>query len=406
VSSAAIHEAVAARQDEMIATRRDLHQHPELAFEETRTAGIIADRLRALGLEVRAGVGRTGVLGVLRRVPAQWRDGDQAGEGARTLMIRADIDALPVQEANAADYRSREPGKMHACGHDGHVAIALAVASVLAEQRADLPGTIVFAFQPAEERASGAEAMIRDGALRDPQVDAVIGLHLWNQLPVGMVGVRAGPIFASADEIILTVRGRGGHGAVPELNIDPIVAAAQIVTALQTLVSREISPFHPAVVTIGAIHGGTAFNVIADEVVLQGTVRTHDEADREHLLRRIPELAAHVAEGLRATCETRNDIGIPPCVSDAAMAEWVRRAAVATVGTDHVTADCVQTVGDDMAFFLNAVPGCYFLVGAGNTARGITAPHHSAHFDIDEACLPIGAEVLIRAALDYLAGQP
>ncbi len=391
-----IHAAVAAHQGEMIATRRDLHQHPELAFEETRTAAIIADRLRALDLEVRTGIGRTGVVGVLR--------GGQAGAGARTIMIRADIDALPVQEANTADYHSQEPGKMHACGHDGHVAIALAVAAVLAERRGEIPGNVVFAFQPAEERASGAEEMIRDGAMADPQVEAVIGLHIWNQLPVGTVGVRPGPIFASADEIILTVRGRGGHGAMPELNIDPVVAAAQIVTALQTLVSREISPFHPAVVTIGAIHGGTAFNVIADEVVLQGTVRTHDAADRAHLMRRIPELAAQVAGGLRASCATRSDIGIPPCVSDATMADLVRRAAEATVGADHVTADCIQTVGDDMAFFLNAVPGCYFLVGAGNPARGITAPHHSAHFDIDEGCLPIGAEVLARAALAYLAG--
>ncbi len=204
---------------------------------------------------------------------------------------------------------------------------------------------------------------------------------------------------------MLTVRGRGGHGAVPQGNIDPIVVAAQIVSALQTLVSREIAPFHPAVVTIGSIHGGTAFNVTPDEVELRGTVRTHDETDRAHLMKRIPELAEQIAAALRATCAFRSDIGIPPCVSDTSMAELVRRAAVATVGEDHVTADCIQTVGDDMAFFLNAVPGCYFLVGAGNAERGITAPHHSAHFDIDEDCLPIGAEVLIRAALDYLAGQ-
>ena len=391
-----IHSAVMARYDEMVATRRDLHQHPELAFEETRTAAIIAERLRALGLETRTAIGRTGVVGVLR--------GGAAGADARTIMIRADIDALPIQEVTETTYRSQEPGKMHACGHDGHVAIALAAAAVLAERAADLPGNVVFAFQPAEERASGADEMIHDGALEDPHVDAVIGLHVWSQLPAGVVGVKPGAIFASADEIIITVRGRGGHGAIPEANVDPIVAAAQIVTALQTLVSREISPFHSAVVTIGAIHGGTAFNVIPDEVELRGTVRTHDAADRAHLLRRIPELAGEIAGGLRAQIAFRNDIGIPPCVSEDHMAEVVRRAASATVGADHVTADCIQMVGDDMAFFLNAVPGCYFLVGVGNAERSITAPHHNAHFDIDEAGLPVGAEVLMRATLDFLAG--
>jgi amidohydrolase len=203
--------------------------------------------------------------------------------------------------------------------------------------------------------------------------------------------------------VVLQVCGHGGHGAMPELSVDPVVVAAQIVTALQTLVSREISPFHSAVVTIGEIHGGTAFNVIADTVQMRGTVRTHDEHDRLHLLRRIGEIASQVATGMRATCEMTNDIGIPPCVSDPAMAALVRRAAVATVGEDHVTSDCVQMVGDDMAYFLNAVPGCYFLVGVGNAERGITASHHNAHFDLDETALPVGVEVLARAALDFLA---
>lgn len=386
---------IAAQRESLSAIRRDLHQHPELAFEEVRTAGIIADTLDQLGLEVRRGLGKTGVVGVLR--------GGQASEGSRTIMIRADIDALPIQEANDVPYRSQAPGKMHACGHDGHVAIGLTVAHVLAAQRDALPGTITFAFQPAEERASGAAEMIRDGALRDPAPDAVIGLHLWSPFPVGTVGVKAGPIFASADEIVLRVRGRGGHGAMPELNVDPIVIAAQIVSTLQTLISREIAPFHPAVVTIGSIHGGTAFNVIADEVELRGTVRTYDPADRAHLLRRIGELAQHVAQSMRGTCDLANDIGIPPCVSDPRMASLVRRAAAATVGEDHVQPDCMQTVGDDMAYFLNAVPGCYFLVGAGNVARGITAPHHNAHFDIDEGALTIGTEILARGALTFLA---
>ena len=389
-----ISAAVANQYDTMVAIRRDLHQHPEVAFEEVRTSSIVADRLRELGYTVRTGVGKTGVIGILR--------GGRATAVSRTIMIRADMDALPVQEENDVPYRSLVNGKMHACGHDGHVAIGLTVATVLAAQQSELPGTVMLLFQPAEERASGAFDMLQEGALTDPKVDATIGLHLWSPIPVGTVGVKSGPFFASADEIILTVRGRGGHGAMPELSVDPVIVAAQIITALQTLVSREISPFHPAVVTIGSIHGGTAFNIIADEVELRGTVRTYDDADRKHLLRRIPELASAVAMSMRAECSFRSDIGIPACINDVAIAEIVHNAAVATVGEAHVTADCMQSVSDDMAYFLEAVPGCYFAVGIGNADKGITAPHHNAHFNMDEAGLPIGAEVLIRAALDYL----
>ena len=390
----AIGTAIAAQQQTMVARRRDLHQHPELAFQEHRTAGIIAAELQRLGLEVRAGLGQTGVVGLLR--------GGQATAESRTIMIRADIDALPVEEANDVPYRSQEPGKMHACGHDGHVAIGLGVAAVLTGMRDELPGSVAFAFQPAEERASGAAAMISDGAL-ESRPQAVIGLHLFSPFEVGTVGVKPGPIFASADEFILTVRGRGGHGAMPELSVDPIVIAAQIVSALQTLVSREVAPLHAAVVTIGSIHGGTAFNIIADEVVMHGTLRTYDADDRHLLLRRIAEVAQHVAHSLRGSCLFATDIGIPPCISDARAAALVRQAAVTTVGADHIVADCMQTVADDMAYFLDAMPGCYFLVGVGNAERGITAPHHSARFDMDERALEVGAEVLTRSALHFLA---
>jgi amidohydrolase len=386
--------AVVEHTDDMIALRRDFHQHPELAFEETYTASVIASRLAAMDLEVRTKIGRTGVIGVLR--------GHRNSVNPRTIMIRADMDALPVQEANNVPYASQSPGKMHACGHDGHVAIVLTVAAILAKQRDTLSGNIIFAFQPAEERAGGAKEMIDDGALDNPKVDATIGLHLWSPFPIGTVGIKAGPIFASADEIILKVRGQGGHGAIPEQSVDPIIATAQIITALQTLVSREISPRHAAVVTIGTVHGGTAFNVIADEVDMHGTVRTYDPADYEHLMRRIPELANNIATSMRATCEFSVDVSIPPCINDAKMAEIVQRAAEATTSVTEIRADCSQTVGDDMSYFLNAVPGCYFLVGAGNVARGITATHHNASFDIDEACLPIGTEILTRAALAFL----
>lgn len=295
-------------------------------------------------------------------------------------------------------------GVMHACGHDGHIAIALTLAELLAGRREALRGAVKFAFQPAEERVGGAVQMIADGVMRDPDVDAVMGLHLWTPVPVGDVSVQAGAVFASADGLRLRVRGRGGHGAMPHLSVDPIVAAAEIVVAIQTLVSREISPFHPAVVTFGSISGGTAFNIIADKVELQGTLRAYDAADREHLRQRIGEVARAVAEGLRAEVDYELTVGCSACVNDAAMAALVRRAAEATVGPERVPGgDQRQAASDDMSAFLEAAPGCYFFVGAGNVARGITAPHHSPRFDIDEDALPIGLEVLARTALEYLA---
>ena len=386
---------IARRREALVELRRFFHRHPEIAGEEHETAAAIAGHLGRSGLDVTEGVGGTGVVALLRGT---------AGEGGKTLLVRADIDALPVQEANDVAYRSETPGKMHACGHDGHIAIALTLADLLASRRDQLHGAVKFAFQPAEERMSGAEPMIRDGVMRDPDVDAVIGLHIWSPTPVGDVVAQAGPFFASADEIVLTVRGRGGHGAMPHLNVDPIVAAAQIVVAVQTLLSREISPFHPAVVTFGSIHGGTAFNVVADEVVLHGTVRAYDAADREHLLRRIGEIARGVAASLRAEAEMDEVRGCPACVNHPGITELVRRAAEATVGAAHIPAgDQRQSVSDDMALFLESAPGCYFLVGSGNPARGIMAPHHSSRFDLDEDALPIGVEVMARAALEYLS---
>lgn len=384
---------IAARHGELVELRRYFHERPETAFEERETARDIAERLRRSGLEVMEGVGKTGVVGLLR---------GEAGPG-KTLLVRADIDALPVTEANDAPYRSRNQGKMHACGHDAHIAIALTLADVLGRHRGELAGNVKFAFQPAEELAAGAKPMIADGVMRDPEVDGVIGLHIWSQTPVGDVAIQEGPFFASADHVVLRVRGRGGHGAMPHLNVDPLVAAAQIVVALQTLISREISPFHPAVITFGSIHGGTASNVTADEVELQGTVRAYDVADRDHLLQRIEEVAGGIAGALRAKAELTMKEGIPACVNDPEMTALVRRAAEATAGEQHISrGDQRQSVSDDMALFLRAVPGCYFLLGAGNADKGFTAPHHSAHFDIDEDALPIGVEVMARAALEYL----
>ncbi len=386
-----IKQEIAQRHSTLIDLRRDLHQYPELAMEETRTAGIIAERLRSSGLEVRPGVGKTGVVGVLR-----------GGQPGKTLAIRADIDGLPVQEENDLPFISQVPGKMHACGHHGHLAIGLTAADILAAHRDDLHGNVTFLFQPAEERIGGAQPMIDAGALKNPDVDAVIALHLWNSLPAGQVGARAGATFASADGFTLRVRGRGGHGAMPNLSVDPVLAAAEILVALQSLVSREISPFNPAVLTIGSIHGGTAFNVIPDVVELQGTYRTFDDEDRAHLEKRIQEVAQRVAAGLRASVEVEMMRGCPACVSDEGMAKLVQRAAAEAIGAQNVRADQLTTGSDDMAHFLNAVPGCYFFVGTQNSAIGCDAPHHSARFKSDEAGLPVGVEVTVRAALEYL----
>lgn len=396
-----LHDEVEQRQPQLVALRRHFHAHPELSNEEHQTAATIAEHLRASGLEVSEGVGGTGVVGLIR--------GEAGGAEAdkRTILIRADIDALPITEANDVPYRSQNPGVMHACGHDGHIAIGLTVADLLASQRAQLRGNVKFAFQPAEERIGGAERMIAAGVMRSPDVNAVIGLHLWSPTPVGEVAVQAGPFFASADEIAVRVRGRGGHGAMPHRNIDPIVAAAQFILGTQTLISREISPFHAAVVTFGSIHGGTAFNVIADEVELRGTVRTFDAADRTHLLRRLGEMARDVAHGFRAEAEFEVIRGCQPCVNDPAISALVRRAAEGSIGAEHIASgDQRQSVSDDMASFLEAAPGCYFLVGIGNAERGIDAPHHSNRFDMDEAALPIGVEVMARAALDFLSATP
>jgi amidohydrolase len=379
---------------DLIAMRRDLHEHPELAFEEVRTSGIVAERLRSLGLEVQTGVAKTGVIGLLR--------GGASKPGAKTIAIRADIDALPIHELNEIDYRSQVEGKMHACGHDGHISIALAVADILSKRRAELTGNVKFIFQPAEERMGGARPMVEEGVLEG--VDGIIGLHLWSPLPMGHVGVRAGPVFASADRFVLTVRGKGGHAAMPERAIDPIVISAQIITALQTLISRETSPFSPAVITIGMINAGTAFNIIPETAVLQGTMRAFSEEHRAKLLRRIQELTNGIAIAMGGSCDVELFAGCPPCTNDAAMTELVHKAAVETVGEQAVdSSEEIPTTGsDDMAFFLNAVPGCYFFVGVRNEEKGAAYPHHHPHFNIDEDALPVGVEVLTRAALEFL----
>jgi amidohydrolase len=371
--------------------RRDFHRHPELAFNEVRTAAIVAEHLSSAGLRVRTGVATTGVVGILA-----------GGRPGPTVLVRADIDGLPINEATGAVYASERPGVMHACGHDGHTAVAVVVAELLAVRRADMPGTLVFAFQPAEEVAGGAQPMIDAGIMSDPPVDAVVGLHLWNDLPVGTVAVRQGPAFASMDEIVIHVEGRGGHGAIPHKAADPIVAAAHIVCALQTIVSRETSPLESAVVTIGTIHAGTAFNIIPTGVEMRGTVRAFSDEVRDRTLRRIGEIAAGTAVALGTTATLDVRVGCPVVVNDAAVTDAVRSVAVQAVGDGSVV-EMTPTMGsDDVAYFLQRAPGCYFLVGSSNRARKLDGAHHHPSFDFDEDALVVGAKVLGGAALQIL----
>ncbi|HEY9286947.1 MAG TPA: M20 family metallopeptidase [Candidatus Dormibacteraeota bacterium] len=372
----------------LIRTRRELHERPELSGQEAATAEYIAARLRRFPFDnLRERVGGYGVVADVR--------GKHAG---RSVLVRADMDGLPLQEATELSFRSKNQGVMHACGHDVHMAIAVAVAETFARNRDRLPGTVRFAFQPAEEKAGGAKPMIEAGVLEG--IDRVIGLHVWSELPVGQVSLRPDVVMASADMFTLTVSGKGGHGAQPHLTVDAVVIAAQIVGALQTLVSRESAPSAPVVLTIGSIHGGSAGNIVAGEVVLEGTLRTFDKAVRERILQRMAELADGIARSMRGRAQLRRDSETIPVVNDAAMAEHVSNAIAGVLGDAALMQLDPLTVGEDFAYFLEARPGCFFMLG-GAPADGPTV-HHTPGFRVDERCLGIGYRAMGAAVLALL----
>jgi amidohydrolase len=377
--------------DDLVALRRHFHAQPELAFQEVQTAATIAERLTDLGLEVRERVGKTGVVARL------------FGTGVGPVVaLRADIDGLPIQEQSEAPYASRNSGVMHACGHDGHIAILLTVAKVLSGLRSGFPGEVRFIFQPAEEVAGGAPAMLADGAFHDPRPEACFGLHLWNNLPAGQIGVRAGPLFAHTDEFGIVVNGTGGHGAMPHQTVDPIVVAAHLVTALQTMVSRETSPLAPAVVTVGSIHGGTAFNIVPPQVELRGTIRTFTDELQAQMKSRLEDLTRGVTSGMRADYEFWYRSACPAVVNDDEATAFALAVAQQVFDPRQVVEPQQTMGGDDMSYFLAEAPGTYFLVGAANPARGIDAPHHHPRFDLDESALPVGARLLTEVALAKL----
>ncbi len=377
--------------------RRDFHMHPELGFREIRTGGIVARELEALGIEVTKGIGKTGVVGLL--------------EGAKpgpTLLLRFDMDALPITEETGAAYASQNQGVMHACGHDGHTAIGLTVAKMLHAHRDELAGTIKFCFQPSEEgyngeEMGGAEMMIRDGVLDAPNVAKTLSLHLWNEKPLGWVGVAGGPVMAGAEIFTVCITGKGGHGAIPQQTVDPVVAAAQIVTALQTIVSRNVAPLETAVVSVTTIDAGTAFNVIPQTAELTGTIRTFDPGVRQKVLDRFEQIARGVGEALG--CQVEVDIRrmTPALINDARIAATVQESARRVLSESNLDTAGYLTMGaEDMAFMQEKVPGCYFFVGSNDQARHLDYGHHHPKFDFDEEALVRASALMAAAAVDVL----
>ncbi|HTJ28645.1 MAG TPA: amidohydrolase [Candidatus Limnocylindria bacterium] len=379
---------------EVVATRRDLHEHPELGFEEHRTAELVARRLEALGFEVHTGIGRTGVVGVLR--------GTRPG---KTIMLRADMDALPIDEENDVPYRSRSAGTMHACGHDGHVAILLGAARVVMSRRDEVAGTVCFLFQPAEEGKGGARAMVEDGVLERFGIERAYGLHLASAHPVGQVGFREGPFYASSDSIEITIEGKGGHGAAPHLSIDPVYVAAQFVVAVQQIVSRQVDPIEPAVVTVGAIHGGTTHNVIPSRVELLGTVRAFDADVRAKMAERIERVLSGVCESSGASYTFEYLWRYPVTSNDAEQTRYARALAERVAGPAQV-AEVPRLMGaEDFSFFAERVPACFFTLGS-NGGEDSAFPHHHARFDIDESALATGVRMMTALALDAPTNAP
>lgn len=384
--------------DEMVRVRRDLHRHPELGFQETRTAGIVATTLNELGLEVRAGVGQTGVVGLL--------EGDRPGP---TVLLRFDMDALPIQEESDHGYVSLNPGVMHACGHDVHSSVVLGTALVLNAVKDAVKGTVTFLFQPAEEgppegEDGGADLMVREGALDDPPVGAVFGFHVWPEA-LGTVLFASGNVTAAADTFTITVKGRSAHGARPQEGIDAIVIAAEIVTALQTVVSRAADPTDPTVVTVGKIQGGVRTNIIADRAVLEGTVRTMSEASQKRVRALMGSVVRKITEIYGAEHEFEYKTGNPSVFNNPELAAAMTPTLAGLLGKDRLVPWKPQMIAEDFAFLARKVPGLYFFLGVRDPAQRTMPPLHSPAFSPDERAIPLGMRVLSHLVLDALETQ-
>lgn len=379
----------------VVADRRHLHEHPELAFQEHETARFVTERLQSLGVEdIKTGIGGTGVTGLIH-----------GGRGkGKVVMVRADMDALPILEENDVPYVSQNAGVMHACGHDAHTAMLLGLTRVLMDRRGEFAGTVKVLFQPAEEvPPGGAIGMIKDGALEEPHVDAAFGLHVSSETPAGKIAIRNGAGSASSDRFRITIQGKGGHAASPNEAIDPIVIGAQIVTALQTLVSRNTDPIQAAVVSTTAFIGGEAFNVIPDTAELRGTVRTLNQDVRETMETRLTEIATGVGSALGANVTVNYIRGYPGIVNDPDMTAIVREAAIEAVGPDNVIDSPIGMGGEDFAYYSLERPSCFFNVGTRNEERGIVWGHHHPRFDVEEEGMAAGIATMGTAVLKYMA---
>jgi amidohydrolase len=394
---AQIDKAVAGLGTTLVETRRDIHRHPELGFRETRTAALVAERLRALKFDtVRTGVGVTGVVGILK-----------GGKPGKVVAVRADMDALPIPELNDVPYKSTVANVKHACGHDAHVAIALGVAEVLSRLRAQIPGTVLFLFQPAEEGdpdggRTGALRMLDDHVFANPVPSAIFGLHVLPQIEVGRIGYNSGGAMAASDRFTITITGKKTHGAYPHTGIDPIPIAAQVVTALQTIVSRQRNATEPAVVSIGAIQGGNRFNIIADAVRMEGTARTLTKDGPQFVRERMDALLKGITSAYGATYELNYVEGAPVTFNDPTLTAASLPSLERVVGHDRLVSPPPQMGAEDFAYYQQQVPGFFFFLGVGNPAKKITAMVHTEYFDIDEDALPIGVRAMSTVVIDYL----
>ena len=381
--------------EETIQLRRDFHRHPELGFEEVRTSGIVAERLKVLGLEVTTGIGKTGVVGLLR-----------GKAETPVLLLRFDMDALPITEDTGVDYASEEPGKMHACGHDSHTAVGLSVAKILTSMRDQLPGTIKFVFQPAEEGDGGAALMVKEGVLENPKPDYSMGMHVWNEKPVGWYALTPGPSMAGAQVFTIKLTGKGGHGAAPHHTIDPVVAMAQIVTALQTISSRNINPLDSAVVSVCEVSAGTAFNIIPQEAILKGTIRSFKPEVTEEVIKRFNDIVSNIAAAMGCVAKITMEQVTFPVINNPELVSLmtdVVHSLDPTAKIDHQH----QTMGsEDFSFMMHDIPGCFIMIGSANPEKGLVFGHHHPKFNIDEACLPYAVAIIAQGAIEILTQKP
>lgn len=379
--------------DELITIRRDLHEHPELGFEEKRTSEKIKEFLTKEGIPY-VEVAKTGVCGIIK---------GEKEDNNIVIGLRADMDALPIQDKKVCSYSSKVPGKMHACGHDAHTTILLGVARILNKNKRLFGGCVKLFFEPAEETVGGAPFMIKEGVLENPRVDAIVGLHVTEDLDYGKIRIKSGVVNAASNPYKIKIKGRGGHGAAPHTTIDPIVIASNVVMALQTIVSREIAPVNPSVITVGSINGGTAQNVIPEEVEITGIIRTLTKEDREYVVRRFKELVTGICRGMRGECDIYIEEGYPCLYNNATMVERVKYVGKELLGVENVVEQKHPSMGvESFAFFAMERTSAFYYLGTGNRTKGTDKAAHSNLFDIDEDAIPLGVAMQCGIAYDYL----